>query len=86
MQVRGPAVESRRPVPAVNEDLHKRLRDRLFLTRLNGHLAQARLRFEMNVAVRLKGDLQAVVSEARRLRRRAAWLVRAKKPLPKVMR
>jgi hypothetical protein len=70
----------------VNEDLDKRLRDRLFLTRLNRHLLRTRLRLEANVADRLKGNLQNVVAEARRLRRRAAWLVRAKKPLPKVTR
>jgi hypothetical protein len=83
-KARGPAVESRRP--AVNEDLDKRLRDRLFLTRLNRHLLRTRLRLETSVADRLKGDLQNVVAEARRLRRRAAWLLRGKKPIPKVTR
>jgi hypothetical protein len=70
----------------MNEDLDSRLRDRLFLTRLNRHLARTRVRDESNVTRRLHMDLHAVVAEARRLRRRAAWLVRMKKPLPKVTR
>ena len=69
-----------------NEDLDNRLRDRLFLTRLTRHLARTRARLESNVTQRLHTDLHAVVAEARRLRRRAAWLVRVKKPLPKVTR
>jgi hypothetical protein len=70
----------------MNEDLDNRLRDRLFLTRLTRHLARTRVRVESNVTKRLHTDLHAVVAEARRLRRRAAWLVRVRKPLPKVTR
>lgn len=70
----------------MNEDLDNRLRDRLFLTRLTRHLARTRVRVESSVTQRLQTDLHAVVAEARRLRRRAAWLVRVKKPLPKVTR
>ena len=70
----------------MNEDLDNRLRDRLFLTRLTRHLARTRVRVESNVTQRLQTDLHAVVAEARRLRRRAAWLLRVKKPLPKVTR
>ena len=80
---RASAVESRRPV---NDDLDNRLRDRLFLTRITRHLARTRLRIESDVTQKLHTDLHAVVAEARRLRRRAAWLVRVKKPLPKVTR
>jgi len=70
----------------MNDDLDNRLRDRLFLTRLSRHLARTRARLESNVTRRLQTDLHAVVAEARRLRRRAAWLVRARNPLPKVTR
>ncbi len=46
----------------------------------------SRLRVESEVTQKLHTDLHTVVAEARRLRRRAAWLVRVKKPLPKVTR
>lgn len=62
-----------------------KLRDRLFLTRLRRELAHYRVLKESGVTRRLHDELHAVLAESRRLRRRTGWLVRTKKPLPKVI-
>jgi len=68
------------------DDLDARLRNRLFLTRIHRQLGRRRVAREHEVTRRLHSDLHEVVAEARRLKRRAAWLLRTGKPLPTVVK
>ena len=61
------------------------LRDRLFLTGLRRELAHQRVVREAGVSRRLRQEVHDVIAESLRLRRRTGWLVRTKKPLPRVI-
>jgi hypothetical protein len=69
------------------DDLDARLRDRLFLTRINRQLSRRRRVADKDDGTqRLHADLDEVVAEVRRLKRRAAWLLKTGKPLPTVVK
>jgi hypothetical protein len=62
------------------------LRQRLWTTRLKRHLAHKRVVIESRRCRALWDEVHDVVAEARRLRRRARWLVRTGRPLPHAVR
>ena len=68
------------------DDLDARLRNRLFLTRIYRQPGRRRVAREDEVTRRLHPDLHEVVAEARRLKRRATWLLRTGKPSPTVVK